>query len=65
MTIDNYEIALERAIEVLGTKERAEEWLEKVSGTLCGSPKEILQNQEGLNRVLRHIRSVELALDTD
>lgn len=65
MTKDNYEIALKRATDVLGSKERAEEWLEKVSGTLSGSPKEILQKKEGLERVLRHIRSVELALNTD
>lgn len=63
--MSNYDTALDRATEVLGDKERAEEWLEQVSGTLGGSPKDLLANQEGLNRVLRHIHSVELALNTD
>lgn len=60
-----YDVALIRATEVLGTKERAEEWLSKMSGTLGASPKELLETQDGFERVLRHIHSVELALDTD
>ncbi len=63
--MSNYDIALDRATEVLGTRERAEDWLEKMSGTLGNSPKDLLSDDQGLNRVLRHIHSVELALDTD
>ena len=60
-----YKTALERATEVLGDKERAVEWLEKMSGAFDKSPKEILSDQDGLDRVLRHLHSIELALDTD
>jgi uncharacterized protein (DUF2384 family) len=63
--MSNYDIALDRAVEVFGDKDRAERWLEKMSGTLGNSPKGLLADDEGLNRVLRHIKSVELALDTD
>ena len=63
--MSNYDVALDRAVEVLGDKERAVEWLDKMSKTLGGSPNELLSDTEGLNKVLRHIRSVELALDTD
>ena len=60
-----YKTALERATEVLGDKERAVEWLEKMSAAFEKSPKEILSDQDGLDRVLRHLHSIELALDTD
>jgi uncharacterized protein (DUF2384 family) len=63
--MSNYDIALDRATDVLGDKERAEEWLEKMSGTLGNNPKQLLSDQDGLNRVLRHLKSIELALDTD
>jgi uncharacterized protein (DUF2384 family) len=60
-----HETALNRAIDVLGDENRAKDWLEKMSSTLGSSPKELLSDQDGLNRVLRHLRSIELALDTD
>jgi len=63
--MDYYATALERATEVLGTEEKAEEWLNKMSATLGCSPKALLNDADGLNRVLSHIRGVELALDTD
>ncbi len=60
-----YDDALDRATEVLGTKERAEEWLDKMSDSLGSSPRKLLDSKEGFDRVLRHIHSVELANDTD
>ena len=63
--MSNYDIALDRATEVLGNQERAEEWLEKMSTTLGNSPRGILSDRAGLEQVLRHLHSVELALDTD
>ena len=63
--MSNYDIDLDRATEVLGDKKRAVEWLDKMSGTLGKSPRELLSDRAGLDRVLRHIRSVELALYTD
>ena len=60
-----YDDALDRAMEVLGTKGRAEEWLDKMSASLGVSPRKLLDSKEGFNRVLRHIHSVELANNTD
>ncbi len=60
-----YDDALDRELEVLGTKGRAEEWLDKMSESLGASPRKLLDSKEGFNRVLRHIHSVELANDTD
>lgn len=60
-----YEEVLDRAIEVLGTKERAVEWLEKMSATLKATPKDLCATRAGANQVLRHLHSVEIALATD
>jgi len=60
-----YAEVLDRAIEVLGTKESAVDWLEKMSGTLKLSPKDLCSTREGADQVLRHLFSVELALSTD
>lgn len=55
--------ALVRAIEVLGTRERAEDWLEKMSAELGSAPKDLLSTKEGYQQVLRHLHSVDLALN--
>ena len=60
-----YSGALNRAIEVFGSKERAEEWLEKMCAELGSAPKELLNTKEGYDRVLRHLHSVDLALHMD
>ena len=60
-----YSAALERAIEVFGTKQRSEDWLEKMSAELGTAPKQLLNTREGYNRVLRHIHSVDIALHMD
>ena len=51
----------DRAVEVLGTKAKASDWLETMSRTLGGKPCDLLATEEGRERVLRHLRSVELA----
>lgn len=58
----HYETALHRATEVLGNETVAEEWLDKMSNSLGSPPRKLLSSQEGLDQVLRHLRSVELAL---
>ena len=60
-----YKTALDRATDVLGDKERAVDWLEKMSDAFGKSPEEILSDQDGLDRVLRHLHSIELALNPD
>ena len=60
-----YTDALKRAIEVFGSKERAEYWLEKMSAELGSPPCDLLNSKDGYDRVLRHIHSVDLALSMD
>ncbi len=60
-----YSEALNRAIEVFGTQKRAEDWLEKMSSELGTPPREILDTKEGFQRVMRHIHSVDLALNME
>jgi len=62
---DYYDEALERAADILGTTERGQWWLEKMSKSLGCKPRELLTTKEGYEQVLRHLHSVELALDTD
>ena len=58
-----YAVALDRAIEVFGTRDRAEEWLEKMSDDLGSAPKKLLDTRDGFERVLRHLHSVDIALN--
>jgi len=60
-----YSDALNRAIEVFGSKERAEDWLEKMSAELGAAPKDILNTKEGYDRVLRYMHSIDLVLNMD
>lgn len=61
----SYSDAVSRAVEVFGSRERAEYWLEKMSAELGSAPKELLNTREGCDRVLRHLHSVDLALHMD
>ncbi len=55
--------ALHRAVEVFGSEERAQDWLEKMSAELGSTPNDLLETKEGYERVLRHIHSVDIALN--
>ena len=57
--------ALSRATEVFGTKERAEYWLRKMSAELGSAPEALLSTKEGYKRVIRHLHSVDIALNMD
>lgn len=60
-----YDLALEHATEVLGSRDKAIEWLAKMSVSLGSAPQALLTDKEGFDRVRRHLHSVEIALDTD
>ncbi len=62
---DDHDVALTRATEVFGDETRAAEWLEKMAAGFDMSPAEMLAREGGLDRVLRHLRSVEFALRLD
>ena len=54
----NIDIILDRATEILGTPERAADWIEKVSATLGGSPRELAETNEGTDQVLLHLAGI-------
>lgn len=60
-----YSEALNRAIDVFGSERRAEDWLEKMSAELGTAPRDLLDTKEGYERVMRHIHSVDLALNME
>lgn len=56
----NSDTVHERAVEVLGSKERAVEWLETASRTLGGRPIDLLGSEEGCSKVMHHLHNIEI-----
>ena len=54
----NYDTALEKAIEVLVTTEKAKDWLDHFSATLGAKPVDILEEEVGLYRVMVHLNGI-------
>lgn len=55
---NNITAILDRAVEVLSNEAAAAEWIEKRSGTLGGSPRELAVTDEGRDRVLFHLNGI-------
>ena len=53
--LTNRDIVRDRAIKVLGTAERADNWLNSVSRMLGGKPAEMADSDSGMLRVLHHL----------
>lgn len=60
-----YTNAMNRAIEAFGSKERAEDWLEKMNAELGSAPSDLLKTKDGYERVLRQLRSIDLLMCID
>jgi hypothetical protein len=43
---------------VLGSRDRAEEWLDKRSATLKGTPRELASTDDGTRQVLLHLARI-------
>lgn len=63
--MNNLDIVIDRAIEVLGNEEKAKDWVEKMSSTLGDKPINLLETDEGLSRVLFHLGGIERSGYTD
>lgn len=48
----------ERAIDVLGSEEAADDWLDKRSATLGGTPRELSRTGDGRDQVLLHLNGI-------
>lgn len=49
---------LDKAIDVLGSRQHAEDWLDQYSSTLDDYPRRMAGTAEGTNQVLRHLGSI-------
>ena len=57
--MNNLETVIDRATEVLGSEDKAKDWVEKMSNTLGDKPMNLLDTSEGLARVLLHLGGIE------
>jgi uncharacterized protein (DUF2384 family) len=48
----------DKATDVLGSEERADDWIDHNSATLGGSPRSLSDTNEGTLRVLLHLATV-------
>ena len=55
---DNIETIIATASDVIGNEAAAREWLDKRSGTLGASPRELAETDEGTRRVLLHLAGI-------
>jgi len=51
----NVERILDKAADVLGSAEWAHDWIDKRSGTLGSSPRELAATDQGTQQVLLHL----------
>ena len=56
--VTNVETILAKAEDVLGSAERANEWVEKTSATLGGKPVDLAITDEGTKAVLLHLNAI-------
>ena len=61
----NLEKVIERATEVLGSEEKALEWIEHMSGTLGDKPAVLVETDEDTDRVLFHLADIARHSVTD
>lgn len=54
----NLETILDRATDVLGTRDRADDWVDKQSATLGSSPRALSESDEGTKSVLLHLKTI-------
>lgn len=48
----------EKAIDVLGSQERATDWIDHTSATLGGTPRSLSESNEGTRKVLIHLAGI-------
>ena len=59
MTLEeNIQKILEMATDVIGNEAAAREWLDKRSGTLGATPRELASTHDGTQQVLLHLAGI-------
>jgi uncharacterized protein (DUF2384 family) len=54
------EKVIERATEVLGSVDKANEWVDKKSKTLGANPRVLCETKEGYDQVLKHLHWIDV-----
>ena len=54
----NLDRIIEAATDVLGSPEKASEWVQKMSATLGGTPEELSKTSKGTDAVLLHLAGI-------
>lgn len=54
----NLQSIIDKAIDVLGTKDRALDWIDHTSATLGGTPRVLSSTDEGTKKVLIHLGTI-------
>lgn len=56
--MDNITRIIEQATDVLGDEDKARDWIDQVSATLGGTPRELATTDEGTTKVLLHLAGI-------
>lgn len=54
----NLQTIYDKAVDILGTEERATDWIDHVSATLGGTPRALSETDEGTKLVLIHLGNI-------
>jgi uncharacterized protein (DUF2384 family) len=55
---NNLQKIIDKATDVLGDEAKALDWIDHVSATLGGTPRELSNTEEGTNKVLLHLANI-------
>ncbi len=56
--MNDIERIIERAAEVLGGEDRAQDWVDHQSATLGGTPRQLAETPEGTKAVILHLNGI-------
>lgn len=54
----NLQRIYDKAVDVLGSDDRAVDWIDHTSATLGGTPRQLSETEEGTNLVLIHLGGI-------
>ena len=56
---------MERIVEVIGTQDRADDWLDHMSNTLGAKPRDLIVTESGREDIMLHLQGIERNSVTD
>jgi uncharacterized protein (DUF2384 family) len=64
MTYTKHDVR-ERAIDIFGTEQKADDWMTQTSATLEAAPADLVVTNEGAEKVLHHLARIERGSSRD